>query len=362
MFLQKSNKTQPSASSSATGVFHYTHKNRSETVRINLDFLVADLRKAICVNEGINSGFVRYSILNSGGNLLENGASLSSVSDTINDSPLVLFRNVQETGDLRRPRTKSMLETQSPEKRSAIYKEGKNTIMLVFALESFYKLFSGFGNLFNIFSNAYDWPYLSSLFKDVIPFEENLVTIISDRSVKFKSKPLKTFFNLKQKLEFCGIPDLRFQAFNIETCIRNDIQSFLSKSEYLGLLIGPTGCGKTHELLNIANNQFTVFIDAQEYLAVNTNDLSVFALKQSFNTITNSWIKANQDIECLRTIAYAFVLSRMLFLKYLRELQPDLTASQFLIHQLFNSNSIQRCFMTLKSLSFVKNSMRSEMK
>lgn len=201
----------------------------------------------------------------------------------------------------------------------------------------------------------YDWSYLATLFTGVSTFEETIQVIESDREVKFKSKRLVLFQNDQWCLEKGRLPDLRFQNTNIETKIQQPVTEFMDGNDFLGLLIGPTGCGKTHEMLNRAKSQFTVFVDAQSYPASGEpNDVSVSSIKQSFEFVTKTWKKRNQDLDQLRTIAYAFVLSRMLFLKYLKEKYPALTPAHFLIHQLFNSRAIDRCFRELKVLSLDK--------
>ena len=198
----------------------------------------------------------------------------------------------------------------------------------------------------------YNWSFISSLFAGVMPFEESIKIVESDREVILKSKELVMFLYDHWTLEKGRLPDLRFQNLNIETGIRQSLNGFLIGSEFLGLLIGPTGCGKTHEILNVAKTQFTVFIDAKSYPASNEpNDVSLSALKKSFESTANNWTKLNQDLDKLRTIAYAFVLSRMLFLRYLKEKYSALTPAQFLIHQLFNSQAIQNCFFSLAALS-----------
>ncbi|KAJ1512194.1 hypothetical protein HMI56_004383 [Coelomomyces lativittatus] len=201
----------------------------------------------------------------------------------------------------------------------------------------------------------YEWSYLSNLFIKVSTFTETSKVVESDREVKFKSKSLVLFQNDQWSLERGRLPDLRFQSVNIETKIQRRVTEFMDGNDFLGLLIGPTGCGKTHEMLNRAKSQFTVFIDAQSYPASNEpNDVSVSSLKQLFEAITNTWKKRNQDLAKLRCIAYAFVLSRMLFLKYLKEKYTSLTPTQFLILQLFNSRAIQNCFLSLSSLPYQK--------
>ena len=198
-----------------------------------------------------------------------------------------------------------------------------------------------------------DWNYLSNLFINVSTFEETSIVVESDRLVNFKSRPMALFKNNKWCLKKGHLPDLRFQNNNIKTKIQLSVNYFLNGNDFLGTLIGPTGCGKSHEMLNRAKSQFTIFIDAQSYPASSEpNDVSLSALKQSFEFVTNSWNNRNQDLDKLRTIAYKFVLSRMLFLKHLKEMYPGLTPTQFLIHQFFNSHAIQNCFVSLSTLSY----------
>lgn len=200
-----------------------------------------------------------------------------------------------------------------------------------------------------------NWNFLSNLFSGASAFEEIVQVVESDRAIKFKSKPLILFKNDKWCLKMGNLPDLKFQNISIKTKIQGSVTSFMNSNEFLGLLIGPTGCGKTHEMISRAKKQFSIFIDAQSYPGTNEpNDISLSSLKQSFESVTNTWARQNQDLAQLRTIAYAFVCSRMLFLKYLKEKYPALTPTQFLVHQLFNSEAIEKCFYALKSLSIDK--------
>ncbi|EGF80071.1 hypothetical protein BATDEDRAFT_24804 [Batrachochytrium dendrobatidis JAM81] len=114
---------------------------------------------------------------------------------------------------------------------------------------------------------------------------------------------------------------MRFQDINFETDIQKRVDSFMDGNELVGLLIGPTGCGKTHEIINRAKKQFTIFIDARSYPALDdSDDASLFSLKESFESITSKWKKPNQDLPQLYDITYAFLLSRVLFLKYLKDI------------------------------------------
>jgi ABC-type cobalamin transport system ATPase subunit len=61
------------------------------------------------------------------------------------------------------------------------------------------------------------------------------------------------------------LPDLRFQNVNIETKIQKSFTDFMDSNEFLGLLIGPTGCGKSHEMIRRAKMEFTIFIDARSH-------------------------------------------------------------------------------------------------
>ncbi|KAK6092998.1 hypothetical protein MT418_006985 [Batrachochytrium dendrobatidis] len=192
----------------------------------------------------------------------------------------------------------------------------------------------------------------SDEFSDI---NETIQVVETDRQVKFKSKELRLFYSDQWRLESGRLPDMRFQDINFETDIQKRVDSFMGGNELVGLLIGPTGCGKTHEIINRAKKQFTIFIDARSYPALDdSDDASLFSLKESFESITSKWKKPNQSLPQLYDITYAFLLSRVLFLKYLKEKYPNITPAQFLIHQLFNSRAIRLCFLKLKLLSLDK--------
>jgi hypothetical protein len=59
-----------------------------------------------------------------------------------------------------------------------------------------------------------------------------------------------------------SIPDLPLQDFHIDSPIEEEVGIFLRSGSLIGLLIGPTGCGKTHQLLQMAKKQFTIYMDA----------------------------------------------------------------------------------------------------
>ncbi|KAJ8330828.1 hypothetical protein O5D80_000854 [Batrachochytrium dendrobatidis] len=202
----------------------------------------------------------------------------------------------------------------------------------------------------------YDWSHLSSFFtREFSDINETIQVVETDRQVKFKSKELRLFYSDQWRLESGRLPDMRFQDINFETDIQKRVDSFMGGNELVGLLIGPTGCGKTHEIINRAKKQFTIFIDARSYPALDdSDDASLFSLKESFESITSKWKKPNQSLPQLYDITYAFLLSRVLFLKYLKEKYPNITPAQFLIHQLFNSRAIRLCFLKLKLLSLDK--------
>ena len=200
----------------------------------------------------------------------------------------------------------------------------------------------------------FDWQTLSSIFNSEFkPFEKTYVTVASDRLVKFSSTTLDLYQSGLLKLEDGNLPRLRFQNFNIETPIQKSVEAFMVRTEILGVLIGPTGCGKTHELLNCAKKDFAIFIDAQSSTSVK-NDISLMNLMDDFYDITNEWgYNTNQDLSSLRRIAFAYVLSRMLFLKFLKEKYPSLSPTEFLIHQMFNSRVINHCYLKLKKFQWI---------
>jgi hypothetical protein len=197
------------------------------------------------------------------------------------------------------------------------------------------------------------WNYLSSLFTGISEIKETFHTVESDRQIKFNSKPLRLFHTDKIRLEIGNLPDLRFQDINLKTNIQKPVDEFMRGKDFLAVLIGPTGCGKTHELITRAKNEFTIFIDAQWNSTGNfCGDYSLNALKNMFENVTVDAKVRNENLPTLRTIAYAFILARMLFLKYLQEKYPKLTPTQFLIHQIINSDSIKTCFLYLRPLAY----------
>jgi hypothetical protein len=200
--------------------------------------------------------------------------------------------------------------------------------------------------------DKYDWKYLASLFGPIVEFTETRKYYKTDRKFKFKTKSPITCYNHQDlPLMKANIPDLKYQnIINICTPIQKEIKTFMKSSEFLGLLIGPTGCGKTHQMLLLANRYFTIFINAQDTRGSNDPiDYTLSHLKSQFEIITATWRKMNQGLHELRRIAYAFFLSRILFLKLLKERNPGLTPTQFLIYQLTNSHSISACFLQLTS-------------
>ena len=199
----------------------------------------------------------------------------------------------------------------------------------------------------------YTSDYFYNLFSKANSFKESTVKIESDRkAAKFHSNSLLLYYNDVWRLEKGRLPDLRFQNVSIETKIHSKVNEFMIGNDFLGLLLGPTGCGKSFELLNRSKMDFAIFLDAQLYPTYQEpHDASIATLKHAFETVVKTWKERNEDLQRLRTIAYAFILSRMLFLKYLKRAYPDLTPTHFLIHQLLNSSVIDSCFMELKVLS-----------
>ncbi|KAJ3268526.1 hypothetical protein HDV01_002673 [Terramyces sp. JEL0728] len=181
------------------------------------------------------------------------------------------------------------------------------------------------------------------IFNSVPDLEERVEEIKTDRllnrKMPFRSKPLRIFKSARSEQD---IVSLLYQDFHMETSIHDSMQKFLTSADFHGMLIGPTGCGKSYEMVNVAKKQFTVYIDCQSIN--NFEDISVSKLKNRFNTITSQWKKPNENLPKLRKVAYAFVLSRILFLKYLIAKYPNLTPIQFLLHQKVHSGAINACF------------------
>lgn len=65
-----------------------------------------------------------------------------------------------------------------------------------------------------------------------------------------------------------------------------------------------------------------------------------------------TWTVPSENLSRLRTIVYAYLLSRMLFLIYLKEKYVELTPTHFLIHQRFNALAIRDCCISLFELSY----------
>jgi hypothetical protein len=103
-----------------------------------------------------------------------------------------------------------------------------------------------------------------------------------------------------------------------------------------------------NELIQVAKKEFTIYIDAKEYPATNEpRDHSLEAFNNQCAEITSGWSKRNENPLELKRIAYAFVLSRMIFLRYLKEKCLTITPKEFLLHQLFNSDAIVPLFFSL---------------
>jgi hypothetical protein len=206
----------------------------------------------------------------------------------------------------------------------------------------------------NTSASDYSWEIISeyfhiSNFKEIF---ETSIKIETDRNITFKTHPLRQFSTENLTLMKGSLPDLRFQDIHIATAIGQEVDAFMDRSSFLGLLIGPTGCGKSYEMISRAKKEFTVFIDAQDYSASSDfADNSLKTLKQRFKIKAGCWKEKNENMAELQTLAYAFVLSRMFFLRFLKSKYPGLTPTQFLLHQMLNSMSIQNCFIKLAELS-----------
>ncbi|KAJ3129948.1 hypothetical protein HK098_007214 [Nowakowskiella sp. JEL0407] len=194
---------------------------------------------------------------------------------------------------------------------------------------------------------------IAPLFDKSKTFEEITQVFESDRLEKFTSKPLSLFQSEGDELKKGALPDLKYQSRNLQTDIQMEIERFIESNEFVGLLIGPTGCGKTHQLLHIGKTNFTIFIDAQAYPAANeTYDHSLNQLKSMCENVTKKWQSRNADLNAIRALAYAFILTRTLYLKYLREKYPSLTPMQFLLYQIFNGKMLATVFQLLAQFSF----------
>jgi hypothetical protein len=199
-----------------------------------------------------------------------------------------------------------------------------------------------------------NWNDIANLFQSLEPIKQECVVYKTDRQANYESTSLYCFSKKERRLEKGNLADLKYQDITIQTTIESQVRSFLNGSDFLGLLIGPTGCGKTYQMLKIAKSSFTVLLDAQDSRGSNDmHDASLSTLKGLFESSVQSWDGGrNKDLQTLRRIAYAFVLSRMMFLKVLREIDPQLSPVLFLMHQLMNSRAVQNCFLQLNSLDF----------
>lgn len=202
----------------------------------------------------------------------------------------------------------------------------------------------------------YDWASLSTRFGPIEEFKESHEYYYSDRNIKVRTQvPLTHYEHSRVHLTKDRLPDLKYQTFTHidSTPIQAEVDYFIGGDRFLGLLIGPTGCGKTHQMIHIANNHFTIFITAQ-YLrgAYEPLDMTLTRLKSIFESTVKPWTKKNEDLNELRRVAYAFLLSRFLFLKLLQEKHPQLTPTQFLIYQLTNQRAILTFFRAIVTLDY----------
>jgi hypothetical protein len=192
---------------------------------------------------------------------------------------------------------------------------------------------------------------ISRLFSNVGDYQETIQTYQSDRSFNFTSRELRGFSRNGIMLIQGRLPFLKFQSVHVTTKVQQSIEKFLTGTKFLALLLGPTGCGKTHYLLRLAQSEFTIWIDAQEFIGEGgVFDESLLALKIAFDQIAGNWKTPNENLFLLREVALAFMVSRMLFLKHLKRIIPGLTPTQFLMHQIFDSKSINTCFNILVTL------------
>jgi hypothetical protein len=183
----------------------------------------------------------------------------------------------------------------------------------------------------------YDWNIVCGIFSKLSPVTVEKVSFTSQTRSNLSTKQLDLFHVDKVPLIFKRIADLQYQDINIDSPIEKEIARFMDSGSFLGLLIGPTGCGKTHQLLQMAKKQFTIYMDAGDLSDAKFGDDSTKALSTDVASVCKSWSKANHNLDELRRLARAFVLSRLFLLKYLKEIPSELSPKDFLLHQILNA-------------------------
>jgi hypothetical protein len=175
------------------------------------------------------------------------------------------------------------------------------------------------------------------------PIYEDYRVFQLDRAVNLSSKKLYVLDTT------ASLPDLRLQDINIETEVQRQVSEFLSNKYAVAVLLGPTGCGKTHILFQLARHRFIIFIDATQFTAIQSGDLSVEYYKLKMKEEANQWTQPNQYWEKCYHLTQAFVLARVMFFYILKERFPDLNPFQFLIYQLMQTSHIEQIFTDLLS-------------
>lgn len=199
---------------------------------------------------------------------------------------------------------------------------------------------------------SYDFMYkLIQMNSDEIELIIETVELLkADRSIDLCTRPLRCFSRSQRSL-FSLNQLIGLQPIDFPTEIHRQIQDFIDdKSSALAVLIGPTGCGKTHALMSVARSNFTMFIDAG-VLSNFDRDTSVVEFENMITRTTLEWRRPNQNLPECRRIALAFILARVLFFCALMKKIPDITHFQFLVYQISYSKQIADIFSKLVHMS-----------